>query len=210
MQKKIKLVMIHGGKTFNDYKSYIRYLTEKKISLNKVPYWYDDYLDEKLGRKFEIIRLSLPARENAKYSEWKIIFEKYAQFFDSSTIIIGNSLGGTFLAKYLSENSLPVKIYSIFLVASPFDDTCINETLAKDFKLKPSLKLVESNSRNQYLVFSADDDIVPVSHATKYKEKLPHAVVNVYNGKNGHFRINEFPEILDNILSSVKNMKNLN
>jgi len=43
----------------------------------------------------------MPCIENAKYNEWKIQFEKYLKRTDNDLILIGMSLGGIFLTKYL-------------------------------------------------------------------------------------------------------------
>ena len=45
-------------------------------------------------------------------------------------------------------------------------------------------------------MFSKDDDVVPVSHAEKYRKKLKNAHIVIYKSKNGHFGIAKFPEII--------------
>lgn len=54
-------------------------------------------------------------------------------------------------------------------------------------------------------MFSKDDDCVPVNHAEKYREKLPNANIVIYESKNGHFNIEEFPEIIESIKNDLKN-----
>ncbi|RMF92889.1 MAG: hypothetical protein D6734_11235, partial [Candidatus Schekmanbacteria bacterium] len=134
--------------------------------------------------------------ENAKYSEWKIHFERYFPFIRNNIILIGSSLGGIFLAKYLSEHKFPKKIKAVFLIAPPFDNTIEGEDLVGGFKLKGDLSLLEKNSKNLYLMFSKDDNVVPVSHADKYRKKLKNAKIIIFESKNGHFEISEFPEIV--------------
>jgi len=60
------------------------------------------------------------------------------------------------------------------------------------------------NCKNITLFFSKDDDIVPVDHAYKYKKKLPNANFVIYDSKNGHFNIEEFPEIVEMIKEDTK------
>ena len=119
-------------------------------------------------------------------------------------ILIGSSLGGIFLAKYLSENKFPKKIISTYLICSPFDNTLEGEDLVGGFKLKSDLSLLEKNSKNLYLMFSKDDDVVPISHAEKYRKKLKNADIIIFESKNGHFRISEFPEIVKMIKKDIK------
>ena len=72
------------------------------------------------------------------------------------------------------------------------------------FKLKSDLSLFEKSCENIILMFSADDDSVPVSHADKYRNKLKNAKIVIYKSKNGHFRISKFPEIVKMIKNDIK------
>jgi len=210
MQKKIQIVFIHGGMTFKNRKDYVRYLKTKKISIEKRVRWDGDYLDTKLGRKFEIIRPRMPLPEYATYGDWKIYFERYIPFLRHNVILIGGSLGGIFLAKYLSEHKFPKKILATYLVCPPFDNItdkiASSEDLVGGFKLKANLSLLEKNSKKLYLLFSKDDDSVPVSHARKYRKKLKNAKIIIYKSKNGHFKIPTFPEIIRMIKDDVRGL----
>ncbi len=198
--KKKQVFIIHGGMTFKNKSDYLSYLKAKEVSLEKKIYWTDDYLENALGKNFEIIRLRMPLPENARYEEWKIHFEKYIPLMNDGAILIGCSLGGIFLAQYLSENKIPKKITSTYLVCPPFDDSLTGEDLVGGFKLKSNLTLLEESSKNLYLMFSEDDDVVPVAHADKYANKLLRAKIIRYESKNGHFKISKFPEIVKMIL----------
>ncbi|MFA5841144.1 MAG: alpha/beta hydrolase [Candidatus Paceibacterota bacterium] len=203
MKKKIQIVIIHGGMTFKKRKDYLDYLKNREVKIEKKIRWTDDYLDKELGKKFEIIRPQMPLSEDAKYADWKIYFKRHIPHLRNNVILIGNSLGGIFLAKYLSENKFPKRILSTYLVCPPFDNTLSAEDLVGGFKLKADLSLIEKNSKNLYLLFSEDDDVVPLSHAKKYKNKLKNAKIFIYKGKNGHFRIPKFPEIVKMIKNDI-------
>jgi predicted alpha/beta hydrolase family esterase len=204
MKKKTQILYIHGGMTFKNQKDYLHFLKTRKISIEKKVRWYNDYLDKELGKNFEIIRPHMPLADNSKYNDWKIHFERYIPYLRNNVILIGTSLGGIFLAKYLSENKFPKKILSTYLVCPPFDDTCFEEDLVGGFKLKSDLSLIEENSKNLTLMFSKDDDDVPVSHAEKYKKKLKNPKIIIYKSKNGHFKISKFPEIVKMIKEDVR------
>ena len=81
----------------------------------------------------------MPLKEDAKYEDWKIYFERYIPFLRNDCILVGSSLGAMFLAKYLSENKFPKKILATFLVCPPFDGTLSRTILAGGFKLKSNL-----------------------------------------------------------------------
>lgn len=204
MKNKPQIFMIHGGMTFKNRKDYLHYLKTRDITFGKKKRWATDYMDEKLGKKFEIIRPRMPLPEDSQYEDWKIHFERFIPIMRGNVILIGGSLGGIFLAKYLSENKFPKKILSTYLVCPPFDDTCIGEDLVGGFELKKDLSLLEKNTKNLTLMFSADDDSVPVSHAEKYRAKLKKANIIIYKSKNGHFNISTFPEIIEMIKGDIK------
>jgi len=166
--------------------------------------WYDAFLDKKLGQDFDIIRPRMPLQDNAKYRDWALHFERYFPQLKNNIILIGGSLGGIFLAKYLSENKFPKKILATYLICPPFDDTLPSEDLASGFKLPSDLSLLEKNSPKLYLLFSKNDNIVPWSHAKKYAAKLKKAEIIIYNHIKGHFAISEFPEIVTLIKKNTK------
>lgn len=205
MKNKPQIFLIHGGMTFKNNKDYLDYLKKREVSIENKPRWALEYLDKEIGRKFQIIRPHFPHSENAKYSDWKINFERFIPLLRNDIILIGNSLGGIFLAKYLSENKFNKKILATYLVCPPFDDTCFTEDLVGGFKLKSDLSLIEKNSKNLTLMFSKDDECVPVYHAEKYRSKLKNAKIIIYKSKNGHFRVSKFPEIVKMIKDNVKN-----
>ena len=122
-KEKPQIFIIHGGMTFKSKKDYLQFLKEREVSPVKKLKWSDEYLDKKLGKEVEIIRSRMPLAENAKYKEWKIHFERFFPYLRDNYILIGGSLGGIFLAKYLSEHIFPKKILATYLICPPFDNT---------------------------------------------------------------------------------------
>lgn len=202
--KKITILVVHGGMTFKSEKDYLHYLKTKKISTQKKVYWSGEYLEKSLGKRFEIFTPRMPLQDNAKYRDWKIFFERHLPLLKNKFILIGSSLGGVFLAKYLSESKLHRKALSVYLICPPFDNSLPKEDLVGGFKLKNNLSLIEKSSKNLHLLFSKDDDVIPISHAEKYKSKLKSAHFVIYKSKNGHFNIDKFPEIVKMIKADVK------
>ena len=205
MKKKTQILMIHGGMTFKKRKDYLRYLRTRNVNIKDKKTWSREYFDNELGKKFEIIRPRMPLQDNARYEDWAIWFKRHIPYLRDNVILIGGSLGGIFLAKYLSENNFPKKILATFLICPPFDNTLLelNENVVNGFFLKKDLSLLEKNSPNLYLMFSKDDDVVPVSHAEKYRSKLKNSKFIIYKSKNGHFHVSKFPEIV----KIIRNLK---
>ena len=191
-----QIFIVHGGMTFKNKKDYVRFLKTRKVSLQKRIRWTGDYLDKKLGRKFEIIRPRMPLQDDAKYKDWKIHFERFIPLLKNNIILIGESLGGIFLARYLSENKFPKKLAAVFLVCPPFNDSLFEEDLRGGFRLRSDLSMLDKSTKRLFLLFSANDDVIPIAHAEKYRKKLKNAKIIIYKNKNGHFNIATFPEIV--------------
>lgn len=204
---KTQVFFMHGGMTFKNRKDYIHYLKTRDVCTTQRPRWSDAYFTKSLGKNFEVIRPRMPQSDDAKYEEWKIYFERFIPLLKKGVILIGNSLGGIFFAKYLSENKFPKKIRSVYLICPPYDGTLSNEDLVGGFKLKKDLSLLDKSTKNLYLMFSEDDDVVPVAHALKYRKKLNNAKIIIFPSKNGHFKISKFPEIVRMIKRDVKKKK---
>ena len=58
-------------------------------------------------------------------------------------------------------------------------------------------------------MFSKDDEIVPVSHAEKYRKKLKNAKIIIYKSKNGHFKVPTFPEIIKMIKNDYRKISKI-
>lgn len=192
---KKQLVTIGGGDSFSSYKKYLSYLKEKEFYLERGKIWRED-LPKDLGPGFEVMHVSMPNRENAKYKEWEIWFNKLVPHLRDNVMILGHSLGGIFLAKYLAKNRFPKKIRAIFLMASPFKEHGKDDDLG-DFKLPKDLSLI-NQAEHIFLYQSKDDFIVPYKDVFGYKKALPKAELCFFLNK-GHFIQKRFPEFIKNV-----------
>jgi len=193
---KKQIVVIHGGDTFEKYEKFLSFLKNFQIDPDyfKKKGWKDT-LQDKLWEDFEVIAPNMPNKINAKYLEWKIWFEKYFQFLNEGIVFVGHSLGGTFLAKYLSENSFPKKIKALLLVAAPFDAEDSDESL-NDFALPASLAKITEQVDKIYLFHSKDDPVVPFEQVNKYKKALPNSEIIAFTDRQ-HFNQERFPEMFE-------------
>jgi hypothetical protein len=196
---KKQLVSMGGGDPFRNYKEYLSYLKKKELYFEgtRMKIWREN-LPEALGKGFEVINLRMPSPDNARYKEWKIWFNKLVPFLRKDAMLLGHSLGGIFLAKYLAENRFPRKIKAVFLVAAPFKEHGKRDTLG-DFNLPNRLNKI-NQAENIFIYQSKDDDIVNYKDALEYKRALPKAKLFLYRNK-GHFIQKNFPEIVKNIKS---------
>lgn len=201
MNMKKQVIVIHGGDTFSSYGEYLDDLKNKTVdSLHyfKSKDW-KDFLQEELGEGYEVIRPKMPNKQNAKYVEWKIWFEKILPLLNDEIILIGHSLGAIFLPKYLSENSISKKVLGTFLVSAPFDSQDADYELA-DFTLSSDLSGIEQQGGKIFLYHSKDDPAVRFADLAKYQRVLPGAEAKTFEVR-GHFTQEEFPEIVRDIKS---------
>ncbi len=200
---KKQIIIIHGGDTFDTYKEYLSFLKKWKIDFARYKSpkaGWKKRLSKTLGKNYEVILPDMPNDMNVKYLEWKIWFQKFIPYFNARVILIGHSLGGVFLAKYLSENKFPKRIIATFLVAAPFDDKHSDYSIA-DFALPKSLKRFEDQSEKIFLYHSEDDPIVPFQDFKKYRKALKGAEPRILKNR-GHFNQETLPEL-------VRDIKNL-
>jgi len=128
----------------------------------------------------------------------KILFEKIINLLDDNLFLIGHSLGGIFLAKYLSENKIDKRIKKTFLIAAPFDNKGMTKEPLHSFLRKGNLKKMEQQAGKIFIYHSKDDFAVPFSHLGKYKKALPKTNFREFKDRN-HFLQESIPELIDDI-----------
>lgn len=195
---KHQVITIHGGDNFDSYDEYISFLKDYKIDFErlKIKGWKDT-LQERLGTDFEVIQPEMPNSFNARYTEWKIWFDKHVPFFNPEVVLLGHSLGAIFLAKYLAENKVPKKILGTILIAAPYDTEDADYSLA-DFIVPTDLSLLAAQGGQISLYHSEDDPVVPFVDLAKYSKALPSARTVIFTDRK-HFNQTEFPEVIQNI-----------
>lgn len=195
----IQVFVIHGGHARDTYEEYIENLKSREVDLEylrkKTKSW-KQLLGEELGANYDVYNPQMPSKENAKYVEWKIWFEKFIPYMSHEVILIGHSLGGIFLAKYLAENDFPKSIRATFLIAAPYNT--LTEHPRADFNILSTLQKFSDQGGEIYIYHSKDDQIVPFSNFERYQAELPNAQARIFADK-GHFNDESFPELLQDI-----------
>ena len=193
---KRQVFAIHGGECFETYEAFLSTIGRWTLTLEDIS---SQGWSKTLGAAlpdFDCYRPQMPNSLNARYDAWKIWFDKLVpQMFDD-VVLIGHSLGGIFLAKYLAENNLGKRISSVHLVAPCFSSHP-SEYLA-DFILPASLEKVSEQTSTIFIYASTDDTVVPFSDAESYAKALPTARLVKFSDR-GHFNQESFPELIANI-----------
>jgi uncharacterized protein len=200
----ITIIAIHGGSSFDTYDQYLQDLEISRVKVS------DGYIDWKANLrnfftdKFNVILPRFPNSDNAKYLEWKIAFEKLLKREDLVTnnlVLIGHSLGGNFLQKYLGENRLTAINSEFKLLQLHFVAACVSEG---DMTETDSWHNINSQSQNIHIWHSQDDTVVPVKEAYYYKTKLTESNLHLLENR-WHINQSTFLElysILNNLVLS--------
>ena len=128
--------------------------------------------------------------------------QKYIQYIDANSILIGFSLGASFLLKYLSKQKLPNNPSKIILVAGPIDHEGSPEELCNGFASGPTqlqVQTLQDQSENMHLFYATDDPVVPIIQKHKVQKVLPKATFHTMKNRGGHFITLDFPELINTI-----------
>ena len=140
----------------------------------------------------------MPEPYEAHYDEWSAVLKQF--HIDKDTMLIGHSLGGGFLVRWLSENDASVG--RVVLVAPWLDPNKRLKTSFFDFSLD---KNVAKKTKDITVFISDDDDQDELTSTEILKKNVQGLAVKKFSGK-GHFILQhmgtqEFPELRDFLLA---------
>lgn len=154
-------------------------------------------LQNALGPAYDVHYPNMPTEDSAAYEDWKAPIETELATLDREVILMGHSVGGSVLLKYLSEEQVEKPIAGLFLIAAPYwgadefwtwDEGRLPQDVAKKLAGIPRI----------FLYHSRDDEIVPFAHLALYAAKLPQATIREVDGR-GHQFGNNLADIADDI-----------
>ncbi|MFH0828888.1 MAG: class I tRNA ligase family protein [Candidatus Kerfeldbacteria bacterium] len=172
---------------------------EPNYSLQMARHFYPWLQRELHTLGYEVIASDLPRANAPDYEIWKQAVKKALgkSKLDHSSLVIGVSAGGSFVARYLAEQKESVA--NIILIApaciARIDDTERDNALQKLY----TFTFVPGIAKNITVVYSTDDDERYITSAKKFIKGL-HAQSIVLPGR-GHFTqhdgVRDIPELLD-------------
>jgi predicted alpha/beta hydrolase family esterase len=195
-----QLIFIRGGEAFDTHEDYLAYLHNRSYNPFDTHRSWRDWVGWALSDEFQIMEPTMPCKQNAQYEPWKIWFEKLFPYLnDEPLVVVGHSLGGLFLAKYLSENDMPKRISQLHLVAPIFDNMGLQGETVGDFTIDPAKFPRVEVQCDRICIYQSNDDIVcPPYHGKQYAAHMPTAKFMTFEHR-GHFLQPAFPELLENI-----------
>ncbi|MBE7171176.1 MAG: alpha/beta hydrolase [Williamsia sp.] len=161
------------------------------------------FLADNLKDQYKIEYPRMPDEGNPNYETYKAKILEELKKIDTKVVLVGHSVGGCFLLKYLSEEKIDNQITGIFLIATPFwgKEGWQHEgfRLSRDFAQKLPVETP------MFFYHGTDDETVPFSHLALYEKELPRARFRKIAGR-GHQLDNDLAEVVQDIRSVSNNI----
>ncbi|AYB31811.1 alpha/beta fold hydrolase [Chryseolinea soli] len=155
-----------------------------------------DYLKGALGAPYDVLYPQMPDPDNPQYALWKHTLQEALHYVGDNIILVGHSLGGSVLMKFLSEEVPEKNIAGLFLVAPPFFSS--TTWAVDDFIMQDCLFQRLQQVEHIFLYHSRDDEVVPVSHQVLFSDRLPTAAVREL-AEGGHLFTGGIEDLVDDI-----------
>jgi predicted alpha/beta hydrolase family esterase len=155
------------------------------------------YLRNALGDAYEVLYPKMPGENAPDYEPWKVQIKKELAALAGEAILIGHSLGGSVLLKYVSEERIEKPIAALCLIATPYwggDD----DWQYDGYRLQEGFASKLPSRAKIFIYHSRDDEIVPFGHLALYAEKIPQATIRELDGR-GHQLNNDLSEVVEDI-----------
>jgi predicted alpha/beta hydrolase family esterase len=163
------VLLVHGG-------GQGAYEEDKKLAEN---------LQDVLGPAYAVRYPEMPDADNPSYEAWKEQIAKELAALDAEVILVGHSLGGSILLKYLSEEELEKPVAGIFLIAPPFWGT--EDWEVSEYALRDGFASKLPGELPVFFYHSRDDEVVPFAHLALYAEELAQATIQEFDGRGHQF-----------------------
>jgi predicted alpha/beta hydrolase family esterase len=153
-------------------------------------------LQRELGPRYEIRYPLMPNEADPTFATWQMALRKELATLQTGAVVVGHSLGGTFLIHALADSAPETALGAVVLIAAPFvgpggwesDDIEPRSDLAT--RLPPGVPV--------WLYHGDQDDIAPVAHVELYAAAIPYARVRRLAGRD-HQLNNNLAEVASDI-----------
>ena len=159
-----------------------------------------DSLERELGGGYEVQCPQMPDEENSPYREWQAEIDARLAEMNGPVALVGHSVGGSVLLKYLCDHKPTRQIAGLFVIAAPYWGA--SEFWSWDEGALPA-DAATKLAGNWPLIFyqSRDDEVVPFAHLSLYAAKLPRATIREFDGRGHQFK-NDLAEVAADIRKS--------
>ncbi len=154
-------------------------------------------LQEQLGPSYEVRYPRMPLDDDAAYGEWADAITSALPPAGEHVVLVGHSVGGSVLFRYLCEAPVEVSVTGLFAIAAPFwgaddfwdwDEARLPEGAAEKLAAVPRVVLYHAR----------DDEVVPFAHLDLHAARLPQAVMRPIDA-GGHQFSNDLSSVARDI-----------
>ena len=155
-------------------------------------------LERALGGEYAVHFPRMPNEADPKVTSWKRKISAELSQLRGKVLLVGHSVGGSMLLKYLSEEEVKKPIAGLFLLAAPSWDQ--EQWHFDDLKLPPDIAETLASIPRISLYHSRDDAVVPFAHLALHGARLPRATIRAVDGR-GHQFANDLTDVARDIRS---------
>jgi len=146
-----------------------------------------------------------PTPKNQNPKAWMTIFDQYKKYLDKNTILIGHSLGGTFLLRILEKYTENIKV--ALIIASPIGILPIkNYETDKLFLNQPfNWEKIKKHCKSFFVFHSDNDPFVCLKNGEELASKLGTNLNLIsdaghFNEKAGYTKFEELLQLIKRII----------
>ena len=77
-------------------------------------------LQKALGPDYKVRYPKMPTEDSSTYADWKAPIETELSRLNEAVVLVGHSVGGSVLLKFLSEGRVSPPVAGLFVMAAPF------------------------------------------------------------------------------------------
>ncbi|GAB4145969.1 MAG: hypothetical protein OHK0017_06170 [Patescibacteria group bacterium] len=193
------VLIVHGGVSFGHQEMrqvpLVSLEEMQKMEQDSNFAWHNSVLQKLRLLDYEAYLVPMPNPLDAIYPEWSERFKQtLSQVWNDKLILVGHSLGGCFLQRFLAENEIWQKVKQLNFIAPTLSEGSFKVSHNWD-------KLAEIKSVN--IFHSEDDSIVPYAEGVQFHKLLPDSRLISFKDRD-HF--NQNGSSFDELVEQIKNL----
>ena len=155
-------------------------------------------LQRALGGEYDVHFPRMPDESDPNVASWKRKISDELSRLRGQVLLVGHSIGGSIVLKYLAEEDVKIPVAGLFLLAAPSWDE--DQWNFEDLKLPRNLAQRLASIPRICLYHSRDDAVVPFAHLALHAARLPQATIRAVDGR-GHQFGNDLTDVARDIRS---------
>jgi predicted alpha/beta hydrolase family esterase len=155
-------------------------------------------LQDALGPSYEVHYPRLDNEADPEYAVWKTQFAGEIAALPDGILLVGHSVGGAQLLKYLAEEPVAKPISGLYMIAVPaLEEAGWNYA---ELRLPADVATRLRSIPHIFFYHSRDDQVVPFAHLALHARQFPQATIREADGR-GHQYANDLSDVARDIMA---------